>query len=237
MPVHVSFWTMRRKPFIIILAIAMALCLPSSRAGAQHLPLWALGQHDRDLETAQSEIAEGTSKGFLPVGIEVEPNGIFVLYSLNLGTPVREVLIYLFDDPETRDGEMNTLIQRDLVPMDISETDEGLYGLFISDGFGVSGWQIVNLPFNTATIEEVHTILSDRGLSPWGLTVRGQQASILALDEAEGRAPRNVVLLSHRFNLDSYFPAINEAVQQRNLYPWGLAIAENQLLIQYARNN
>ena len=204
---------------------------------AQEVPLWALAQHDRDQAIAQEEIADATSQGLLPVGLHVAAGNILVLYSLNMGTPVQEVLLYLFDDPSTQEGEMNTLVERGLVPMDISQTAEGLYALLIDDGFSVSGWQIVTMPFNLTNIEQVQSALTQRGLSPWGVSVNDDTAYILALDEDDDVDPRTTTVLAHRFHVDSYFPAINAAVQERNFYPWGLTVADNQLLVQYIRNN
>ncbi len=222
----------RRLLFASSVLFALFAAVP---AESQNVPLWGLAQHERDLQEAQTQIADATERGFLPVGLSVQEKGIYVLYSLNIGTPVREILLYHFDDPQTMEGEMNTLVERGLVPMDISHTDDGVYALLISDGFGIDNWVIVNMPFNTANIEQVQDALTQGNMSPWGLSVNDDTAYVLGVSETRSEAAKEAILLTHRFHVDSYFPAINDAVQQRRLYPWGLAIADDQLLVQYVQ--
>ena len=132
---------------------------------------------------------------------------------------------------------MNTLFSRGFVPMDISHNDEGMYGLLVSAGLQVDGWQIVRLPYNVSTIEEVQVALRERGLTPWGISVHGNEALVLGLDESGDVEPREVALLSHGTRIDVYTEAINHAVQQQELYPWGFSIIDNQLLVQYIQND
>jgi len=56
------------------------------------------------------------------------------------------VLLYHFEDPETMEGEMNVLVERGFAPMDIAETDDGMYAVLVNNGFETGGWTIVNAP-------------------------------------------------------------------------------------------
>ena len=69
-----------------------------------------------------------------------------MLYSLNLGSAPQEVLLYHFEDPQTMEGEMNVLLERGFAPMDIAETDDGMYAVLVKNGFETGGWTIVNAP-------------------------------------------------------------------------------------------
>jgi hypothetical protein len=225
-----------RRILTVSVLVLFAFGVPGV-AAAQEIPLWVLGQHSRDIETAQAEIADIARRDMLPVGLHVAERQILVLYSLNLGSAPKEVLLYHFDDPETMEGEMNVLVDRGFAPMDIAETDDGVYAVLINNGFEIGAWTIVNAPFNTSTIEQVQGALEEQGYSPWGLAVHNNQAKILALAEGNDVPTRDVLLQTHRFHVDSYFPAINQMIQQNGLYPWGLAIQENQMMVQYARND
>ena len=57
------------RRFLTVLVLAMiVLGLPGALA-AQEVPLWVLGQHSRELETAQAEIADIARRDMLPVGL------------------------------------------------------------------------------------------------------------------------------------------------------------------------
>jgi hypothetical protein len=199
------------------------------------LPLWTIEAHDPDPAIAQEQIADMIEEGMLPVGIERRPGRpTIVLYSLNLGNPVREVALYTFEDLSRVNSDVRALIDQGFAPVGVSRHEQGLTMLFLRGGQDVGQWGIVEAPLNLTEIESTFADLAADGFAPWGMTVWNESMLVLALEEPARESERSATIQLYNFDPTSYTPGVSAAMKE-GLYPWGIAVNGPELYVQYTR--
>ena len=237
----IEFMNTNQRAFFVALLLSMLLLSPlvfaqdESEDEGVTLPLWTIEAHDPDPGVAQEQIAEMIEKGMLPVGVEHRPGRpTIVLYSLNLGNPVREVTLYTFEDLSQVNSGVREFIDRGFAPVGVSRHDQGLTMLFLRGGQEVGRWGIVESPLNLTEIESSFADLAADGFSSWGMTVWNDTMLVLALDEPAREAERASTVQLYNFDPTSYTPGISAAMKE-GLYPWGIAVNGPELYVQYTR--
>ncbi|MFP4067004.1 MAG: hypothetical protein ACLFS5_05825 [Spirochaetaceae bacterium] len=234
---------MRFKLSALILA---ALIAAAGTAGAQEaeeqsdrqeaeLPAWAFAEHSFTDEELKKEISQFLQNGYVPVGMESEPDGtLHVLYALNTWFEFTNWAIQEFTELDKLNEEMTGVIQEGWLPMAMSATDDGLQVLFIETDFEISGWQIAVGPLSVDSALVTLESWQEDGYTPWAITLSpDDEVWYLFLEQED--VPNKAVLFNGYENSETAISdGINEDIGEA-WYPWGLMRGDETTFVQYLR--
>ncbi len=200
------------------------------------LPLWFLGSYTEKISAVVLKMADVIEGGMLPVGLQVSRSiGAVVLYAWNTKqTPVSQALIkeLKIDDFEALSNEVSQLISSGFVPFDISHDDDGLFILFLDVPFKLEAWRIERLNYNLTDMQGSIANWEAAGFEAWGVSIHKDDAWILFIKPQNKNEISRSTLNAYRYDASVFTQAINNSVRSL-LYPWGLSIAGEEIIIHY----
>jgi hypothetical protein len=217
-----------------LLAATTTLIAQESQQQEREQPAWAFAEHSFTNEDLKQEITGFLRNGYLPVGMESEPDGTLrVLYALNTRFEISNWAIQELD-PENMNAEMTTVIQDGWLPMAMSATDDGLQVLFIETDVDIGAWQIATGPLSVDSALATLESWRNDGYTPWALTLTPDDEVWYLFLETD-TVPNRAALFNGFENSQS---AITEGINadiQNGWYPWGLMRGDRTTYIQYLR--
>lgn len=197
-------------------------------------PAWAFAEHSFTNEQLRTEISQFLQNGYVPVGMESEPDGTLrVLYALNTWFDISNWAIQELSR-DNLNAEMTAVLQEGWLPMAMSATDDGLQVLFIETDVELDAWQIAVGPLSVDSALATLESWRNRGYTPWALTLSPDDEVWYLFLETDA-VPNRAALFNGFENAQS---AITEGINadiQNAWYPWGLMRGDRTTYVQYLR--
>jgi hypothetical protein len=207
----------------------------SAQATSAEEASWGLGRYPYDVEQAKDSIAKAVKGGLAPVGLAVEEGkAISVLYSRTDAYSADRWSIHTFDNPESLEKEMNTILDRGWVPMGLSRSGQGLYGLFVHTGSAPEAWRIHRSPKDSESITEAIKQFRSEGFRLFDVSTFEDSAWYVFVTENESSEQPPVLLRRYSFSGETLRPAVNAAIDD-GLLPWGLAKEGDTVSVLFSR--
>ncbi|MFW5807374.1 MAG: hypothetical protein ACOCWU_06870 [Spirochaetota bacterium] len=198
-------------------------------------PAWAFAEHSFTDESLRREISEFLRNGYVPVGMESEPDGTLrVLYALNTWFEFSNWAIQEFTELDNLNAEMSTVIQEGWLPMAMSATDDGLQVLFIETDVEIDAWQIAVGPLSVDSALSTLESWREDGYTPWAITLAPDDEVWYLFLETDAVPNRAVLFNGYENSESAITEGINEDIGEA-WYPWGLMRGDETTFIQYLR--
>ncbi|MFW6360944.1 MAG: hypothetical protein ACOC2R_04250 [Spirochaetota bacterium] len=193
-----------------------------------------IGSYPYEMDTVSTEIERVMEKGYLPVGLEVNPGKeITILYSRSEHFEASRYLLFEFDDAETFEAEFTEHIKNGWLPMDISFVGSSVFGLFVPSPFKINGWRVTSTDFDSDDISTSLTDFKEKGFFPWGISGVSDKLWFLLLDIEEQNYEQSFV--DFYTTTDQEVEAAIESEMKSGWTPWGLMKRDKALSIVYVR--
>ena len=198
-------------------------------------PAWAFAEHSFTNEKLKSEIAQFLSNGYVPVGMDVTPDGtLSILYALNTWFEYNNWAIQEFTNLNNLTAELSTVMNEGWVPMAISATDDSLHVLLLETELDIEEWQIAVGPLSTESALATLDGWKNDGYTPWALTLTPDD-EIWYLFLKQSTIPTDAVLFNgFENNQQAITNGLNRDIQD-TWYPWGLMRGDQTTFVQYLR--
>jgi hypothetical protein len=198
-------------------------------------PAWAFAEHSFTNENLKSEISQFLTNGYVPVGMDVRPDGtLTILYALNTWFEVNNWAIQEFTDLDNLTAELTTVIQEGWVPMAMSATDDSLHTILIQTELDIEEWQIAVGPLSSDSALATLDGWKNDGYTPWAITLTPDD-EIWYLFLRQSAIPTESVLFNGFDNNQNAITAGLNRDLQGAWYPWGLMRGDESTFIQYLR--
>jgi hypothetical protein len=234
---------MRKRTAAVTLAVfltAAAVIVPHPAAAQQsdqqqrEQPAWAFAEHSFTNEQLRTEISQFLRSGYVPVGMESEPDGTLrILYALNTwfeftNWAIQELSL------DNLNAEMTAVIREGWLPMAMSATDDGLQVLFIETDVELDAWQIATGPLSVDSALATLESWRNRGYTPWALTLTPDD-EVRYLFLQTDAVPNRAALFNGFENAQAaIIEGINADIEEA-WYPWGLMRGDRTTYVQYLR--
>lgn len=233
----------------ILLALALALTVvtvataqesdqsgePQSEEQQREQPAWAFAEHSFENEELKKEINEFLANGYVPVGMDVTPDGtLSLVYALNTWFEYENWAIQEFTDLDNLNAELTTVLQEGWVPVAMSATDDGLQMFLLKTDIEVSAWEIAVGPLSVDSAVSTLESWRDEGYTPWAITLTPDD-EVWYLFLEQSHVSEDAVLFNGFENTEEAITeGINEDIEER-WYPWGMMRGEDSTFFQYLR--
>ena len=198
-------------------------------------PAWAFAEHSFTDENLRVEISQFLQNGYVPVGMESEPDGTLrVLYALNTWFEFSNWAIQEFTNLENLNAEMTTVLQEGWLPMAMSATDDGLQVLFIETDVELDAWQIATGPLSVDSALATLESWRNDGYTPWALTLTPDDEVWYLFLETDAVPNRAVLFNGFENSQAAITEGINSDIEEA-WYPWGLMRGDETTFVQYLR--
>lgn len=172
--------------------------------------------------------------GFLPVGMEINPEGgLSVLVVQSGGIEIEGWIIHDYTDWNQLEAEITASIREGFVPMDISRFGQGLAVLWVeTDDIPVDGWRISTSQNNVTGRTRTLNQFQDQGFTLWGLSEHEGLAWFLFIKRA-GLQPLGTV---SGFSIQA--EQIAKGILTANAAGWvpnGLAVSDQNYFVCFIR--
>jgi len=198
-------------------------------------PAWAFAEHSFTDESLRQEISQFLQSGYVPVGMESEPDGtVRILYALNTWFEFSNWAIQEFTNLDNLNAEMTTVLQEGWLPMAMSATDDGLQVLFIETDVELDAWQIATGPLSVDSALATLESWRNDGYTPWALTLTPDDEVWYLFLETDAVPNRAVLFNGFENSQAAITDGINSDIEEA-WYPWGLMRGDETTFIQYLR--
>ena len=198
-------------------------------------PAWAFAEHSFTDESLRQEISQFLQSGYVPVGMESEPDGTLrVLYALNTWFEFSNWAIQEFTNLDNLNAEMTTVLQEGWLPMAMSATDDGLQVLFIETDVQLDAWQIATGPLSVDSALATLESWRNDGYTPWALTLTPDDEVWYLFLETDAVPNRAVLFNGFENSQAAITDGINSDIEEA-WYPWGLMRGDEPTFVQYLR--
>lgn len=198
-------------------------------------PAWAFAEHSFTDENLRVEISQFLQSGYVPVGMESEPDGTLrVLYALNTWFEFSNWAIQEFTNLENLNAEMTAVLQEGWLPMAMSATDDGLQVLFIETEVELDAWQIATGPLSVDSALATLESWRNDGYTPWALTLTPDDEVWYLFLETDAVPNRAVLFNGFENSQAAITEGINSDIGEA-WYPWGLMRGDETTFVQYLR--
>ena len=198
-------------------------------------PAWAFAEHSFTDENLRVEISQFLQNGYVPVGMESEPDGTLrVLYALNTWFDFSNWAIQEFTNLDNLNAEMTTVLQEGWLPMAMSATDAGLQVLFIETDVQLDAWQIATGPLSVDSALATLESWRNDGYTPWALTLSPDDEVWYLFLETDAVPNRAVLFNGFENSQSAITEGINSDIEEA-WYPWGLMRGDETTFVQYLR--
>ena len=227
-----------RFPALIAVTLFVAASLgmaQDSNQESREQPAWAFAEHSFKNTELKKEIAQFLSSGYVPVGMDVTPDGtLSILYALNTWFEFTNWAIQEFTNLDNLNAEMSTVMNEGWVPMAMSATDDGLQVLFIEAQLDIEEWRIAVGPLSSESALATLESWKNDGYTPWAITLTPEE-EVWYLFLKQSTIPTSGVLFNgFRNDQQSITAGLNRDVTG-NWYPWGLMRGDKTTFVQYLR--
>ncbi len=198
-------------------------------------PAWAFAEHSFTDESLRQEISQFLQSGYVPVGMESEPDGtVRILYALNTWFEFSNWAIQEFTNLDNLNAEMTTVLQEGWLPMAMSATDDGLQVLFIETDVELDAWQIATGPLSVDSALATLESWRNDGYTPWALTLTPDDEVWYLFLETDAVPNRAVLFNGFENSQAAITEGINSDIEEA-WYPWGLMRGDETTFVQYLR--
>ena len=198
-------------------------------------PAWAFAEHSFTDESLRQEISQFLQSGYVPVGMESEPDGTLrVLYALNTWFEFSNWAIQEFTNLDNLNAEMTTVLQEGWLPMAMSATDDGLQVLFIETDVELDAWQIATGPLSVDSALATLESWRNDGYTPWALTLTPDDEVWYLFLQTDAVPNRAVLFNGFENSQAAITDGINSDIEEA-WYPWGLMRGDETTFVQYLR--
>ena len=198
-------------------------------------PAWAFAEHSFTDENLRVEISQFLQNGYVPVGMESEPDGTLrVLYALNTWFDFSNWAIQEFTNLDNLNAEMTTVLQEGWLPMAMSATDDGLQVLFIETDVQLDAWQIATGPLSVDSALATLESWRNDGYTPWALTLTPDDEVWYLFLQTDAVPNRAALFNGFENSQAAITQGINSDIEEA-WYPWGLMRGDRTTYVQYLR--
>lgn len=198
-------------------------------------PAWAFAEHSFTDEDLRVEISQFLQNGYVPVGMESEPDGTLrILYALNTWFEFSNWAIQEFTNLDNLNAEMTAVLQEGWLPMAMSATDDGLQVLFIETDVELDAWQIATGPLSVDSALATLESWRNDGYTPWAITLAPDDEVWYLFLETDAVPNRAVLFNGYENTEEAITEGINSDIGEA-WYPWGLMRGDESTFIQYLR--
>lgn len=230
----------------------LALCifmffLCNISISAEEKKSWFLVPYPFDKNVVGSGINSMVEKGYYPVGVEVTSGKfIYILYSNSEKLATKEWLFYVFEDFKKVNDEMEKIILKGFVPMDITIKKEGIYAVFLKKDWIVTGFKIEGVdPYNANKepntkeqfLSDIQNYLGNnfkKGFVPMGISIQNSIFYNLVVGIENKDDFKSFDLKAYKNDGVETFKGIDEEIEKNNkLIPWGITMDKDYIWISY----
>ncbi|NBB91468.1 MAG: hypothetical protein GVY23_09760 [Spirochaetes bacterium] len=198
-------------------------------------PAWAFAEHSFTDEDLRVEISQFLQNGYVPVGMESEPDGTLrVLYALNTWFEFSNWAIQEFTNLGNLNAEMTAVLQEGWLPMAMSATDDGLQVLFIETDIQLDAWQIATGPLSVDSALATLESWRNDGYTPWALTLTPDDEVWYLFLQTDAVPNRAALFNGFENSQAAITQGINSDIEEA-WYPWGLMRGDRTTFVQYLR--
>ncbi len=230
------FWTMKNSRLTRLILIAVYVFPASFLVGQEATPIlsspWLMQIYSAADGINQAEVTELMSRGYVPVGIEIEPDAETALLFRNADTQTAGWTLTNHTDLSRIESDFAEILRRGFLPMDITMHSDVLSVIWIATNLTMSGWRIHATPKTPTALQSALSSFEDQGFTLWGVSDEGDRIWYLFVDWGQANQQGLLTFTTNEGR------AIQETMQNSHEAGWtanGLGIHGREYLFAFGR--